>query len=94
MFSLHSTTLLYDPLLKMMKANSKTRQLVFVCFLILFTSSIKADDQQEVVSNGYHVQSVNADSSGKSLKAILQLIDGNNSSVYGPQIPLLSLTAR
>ena len=78
----------------MIRSNSTTRQFLYVCFLILFTSLIKADDQQEVVANGYRVQSVNADSSGKSLKVILQLIDGNNSSNYGPDIPLLALTAR
>lgn len=73
---------------------NSTLQFLFFCFLIFFTSSIKADDQQEVVANGYRVQSVNADPSGKSLKAILQLVDGNNSSNFGPDIPLLSLTAR
>ncbi|KAH6800434.1 Glycosyl hydrolases family 31 protein [Perilla frutescens var. hirtella] len=76
----------------MINAKYNTREFLLLCFLIFFTSFIKADDQQELVANGYRVQSVNADSSGKSLKAILQLIDGNNSSVYGPDIPLLSLT--
>lgn len=74
--------------------NTKSLEFLLVCVLIFFTSSIEADDQQEVVANGYRIQSVNADSTGKSLKAILQLIEGGNSSVYGPDVPLLSLTAR
>ncbi|MCI79620.1 alpha-glucosidase, partial [Trifolium medium] len=44
------------------------------------------------VGYGYTVTSGNTDPTGKSLTANLKLID--SSDVYGPDIPLLTLTAR
>ncbi|PNX64563.1 alpha-glucosidase-like protein, partial [Trifolium pratense] len=44
------------------------------------------------IGYGYTVTTVNTDPTGKSLTADLKLI--NSSDVYGPDIPLLTLTAR
>lgn len=53
------------------------------------TSSQQKDDQ--VIGYGYRIGLVTNDLSGKSLTAQLQLID--NTSVFGPDIQILSLTA-
>ncbi|XP_059310356.1 alpha-glucosidase-like, partial [Lycium ferocissimum] len=60
----------------------------FFTFLAPLLSLTKAD---EPVGYGYNVQSISVDSSGRTLTASLQLI--KNSSVYGPDIQNLILTA-
>ncbi|KAH6758880.1 Glycosyl hydrolases family 31 protein [Perilla frutescens var. frutescens] len=67
--------------------NKKPRILGLLIFLAFLNSSVNA----EVVGYGYRLRSVNADSSGKSFNALLQLI--HHSSVFGLDLPLLSLTA-
>ncbi|PIN17748.1 Maltase glucoamylase [Handroanthus impetiginosus] len=83
--------------------NRKTRNRRFNCLLLIlltvwiFTisdaavSSSSTSSSEAVVGYGYSIQSVYADPSGKSLTADLQLI--KPSSVYGPDIQHLSLTA-
>ncbi|GFQ04445.1 alpha-glucosidase [Phtheirospermum japonicum] len=55
----------------------------------LFASSSSVEET--VIGYGYSLRSVTVDSSGESLTAQLQLI--NKSSVFGPDVQLLSLTA-
>lgn len=71
--------------------NRKTRFFRFFILFAFFDLPIFSVDA-EVVGYGYRLRSVTAYSPHKSLTAILQLI--NHSSVYGPDLPLLSLTAR
>ncbi|XP_060184461.1 alpha-glucosidase-like [Lycium barbarum] len=63
--------------------------LLFFTFFLAPLALTKADD--EPVGYGYIVQSAKVDSSGRTLTASLQLING--SSVYGPDIQNLTLTA-
>ncbi|PRQ29878.1 putative alpha-glucosidase [Rosa chinensis] len=56
-----------------------------------FLSLLDCIVAEEPVGYGYKVESVNSDSSGKTLTANLGLI--NSSSVYGPDIPNLKLYA-
>lgn len=85
-----------------------TWQLCFFLFcLIFFFASTKADDsssrrfidgekeekeEESELGYGYNIASVSSDLTTTSLNALLNLI--KPSSVYGPDIPLLSLTAR
>ncbi|KAL0398183.1 UNVERIFIED_CONTAM: Alpha-glucosidase [Sesamum radiatum] len=65
-----------------------------VSIFTFFDAAISLSSSSEaeaIIGYGYSVRSVSADPSGKSLTAHLQLI--NNSSVFGPDIQLLSLTA-
>ncbi|KAK6150179.1 hypothetical protein DH2020_017704 [Rehmannia glutinosa] len=80
--------------------NKKTRArphyfllLIFFAFLDppLSSSSDFPVAAEEITGYGYNLRSVTVDSSGKSLTAYLQLID--NSSVFGPDVQLLSFTA-
>ncbi|XP_051126124.1 alpha-glucosidase [Andrographis paniculata] len=69
------------------------------CFLLLVffhtwsfhPAILPSASAEDVIGYGYKVQSSNVDPSGTSLTAILQVI--GNSSVYGPDIKRLSLTA-
>ncbi|XP_057812181.1 alpha-glucosidase-like [Salvia miltiorrhiza] len=72
----------------MVKPNSKVFQLLI---LVAFFNCSAFSAEAEVVGYGYRLRSIKADSSRKSLSSLLQLID--HSSVYGPDLPLLSLTA-
>ncbi|KZV29372.1 hypothetical protein F511_15904 [Dorcoceras hygrometricum] len=55
------------------------------------TSSLSEQSGEQLIGYGYRVGSVTNDSSGKSLTAQLQLI--NSTSIFGPDIEILSLTA-
>ena len=72
--------------------------LLAVLLLVLYTvvvetTALKSDNQGEAIGHGYQVKQAKVENStSKSLAALLQLIQ--NSSVYGPDIQLLSLTAR
>ncbi|KAK4270860.1 hypothetical protein QN277_019628 [Acacia crassicarpa] len=64
----------------------------FFFFFFLLASATKPDSSSEGVGYGYSIASVRTDvKPPTSLSAILELI--KPSSVYGPDIPLLSLTA-
>ncbi|XP_073299942.1 alpha-glucosidase [Primulina huaijiensis] len=66
--------------------------LAWTCGWILNTAISSEQNGEQVIGYGYRVGSVtNDDSSGKSLTAQLQLI--NSTSVFGPDIQILSLTA-
>ncbi|XP_045816260.1 alpha-glucosidase-like [Trifolium pratense] len=64
----------------------------FITFSVILSQTV-ADDipTNGQVGYGYTVTTVNTDPTGKSLTADLKLI--NSSDVYGPDIPLLTLTA-
>ncbi|XP_027184438.1 alpha-glucosidase-like [Coffea eugenioides] len=66
-----------------------------LCVLLLVfnwqISLLAADEPQEFVDYGYAVKSVGINSAGNSLTAHLELI--KNSTVFGPDIPQLLLTA-
>ncbi|XP_042021414.1 alpha-glucosidase [Salvia splendens] len=70
--------------------DSKIKISLFVILVAFFNPS-PFSAAAEPVGYGYRLRSVKADSSQKSLDALLQLI--NPSAVYGADIPLLSLTA-
>ncbi|KAL7131226.1 hypothetical protein ABFS83_13G184200 [Erythranthe nasuta] len=69
------------------------------CFLlcILFFTLLgppiisSSSEAESIIGYGYNLRSVTTDPAGKSLTAHLQLING--SSVFGPDVQLLSLTA-
>ncbi|KAL3616784.1 hypothetical protein CASFOL_039178 [Castilleja foliolosa] len=67
------------------------------CFLLLTFFAFldpplyASSSEEAIIGYGYSLRSVTVDSSGESLTAQLQLI--NNSSVFGPDVQLLSLTA-
>ncbi|RZC44528.1 hypothetical protein C5167_037474 [Papaver somniferum] len=62
--------------------------LFFTSVLFFFSSPTIADDP---IGYGYKLRSVKVDASGKSLTVILDVLQ--NSSMYGPDIPNLQLTA-
>ncbi|CAA0832256.1 Glycosyl hydrolases family 31 protein [Striga hermonthica] len=66
------------------------------CFLLIFFAffdpSSSSSSSDTVIGYGYSLRSATVDPSGRLLTAQLQLI--GNSSVFGPDIQLLSLTAR
>lgn len=66
----------------------------FPCFffLLVLFFSCSASQEQQVVGHGYDLRSVGVDPSGKTLTAELGLIQ--ETSVYGADIPKLSLLAR
>lgn len=67
--------------------------LLVLLMVVVGTTASENDNQGGVIGHGYQVKYAKVDnSSGKSLAALLQLI--STSSVYGPDIQLLSLTAR
>ncbi|GAU22903.1 hypothetical protein TSUD_377150 [Trifolium subterraneum] len=65
----------------------------FITFCVILSQTV-ADDipQGTQIGFGYTVTTVNIDPTGKSLTANLKLI--NSTDVYGPDIPVLTLTAR
>ncbi|KAL8508251.1 hypothetical protein ACS0TY_018729 [Phlomoides rotata] len=75
--------------------NSKTQRHCFLLlsffFLKLSNQAISSSGAEPIAGYGYTIRSVTAAPTGKSLTALLQLIEP--SSVFGPDIPLLSLTA-
>lgn len=64
--------------------------LLFLCCYV--GSIISYEEEEEAVGYGYSIQSIHHESSIGFLAADLQLI--KNSSIFGPDIPHLSLTAR
>uniref|UniRef100_A0A2N9EVP3 Glycoside hydrolase family 31 TIM barrel domain-containing protein n=1 Tax=Fagus sylvatica TaxID=28930 RepID=A0A2N9EVP3_FAGSY len=84
-----------------MKRNNMTRPnashppheiwLFLLCFFLCHFAPSNAQDQNQTVGFGYVIGSVNVDPTGKSLTAALSLI--NSSSVFGPDIQNLTLTA-
>lgn len=67
--------------------------LVFLLQYLVAGISTSENDPEGVIGYGYKVKSVKVDSgTRRSLTALLQLV--KNSSVYGPDIQLLSITAR
>ncbi|KAI3958952.1 hypothetical protein MKX01_023628 [Papaver californicum] len=62
--------------------------LFFTSLLFFFSSTTNADDP---IGYGYKLRSVEVDASGKSLTAVLDVLQ--NSSMYGPDIQNLQLTA-
>ncbi|KAL3833756.1 hypothetical protein ACJIZ3_008492 [Penstemon smallii] len=76
---------------------SSTHYSIFLLLIILYslifinpTTSLIEEDEA-TIGYGYILHSVTIDSSGKALTAYLQLINGT--SIFGPDIQLLSLTA-